>query len=209
MTTVIAQVIVYGSCSRDPDDDDRFGPEQRRVEITLNPTIHTDPTTMSMDQRKQWIEGFWQRIRPDMKHNRNWQCEFCEKPARETVWMWASWMKISPPRLKCYIHNICNAARGPCSEQLDELNSEMGRITGCPLNGLAREAKSLINGQQKFPLSSSCAVCHNEMKESRKNLKQCSKCELTRYCSVGCQRADWKRHKECCQVVTEVEWHWA
>ena len=31
-------------------------------------------------------------------------------------------------------------------------------------------------------------------------LFQCSNCKLVRYCSVDCQRGDWKRHKSTCKA---------
>lgn len=30
---------------------------------------------------------------------------------------------------------------------------------------------------------------------------QCSSCKLVRYCSVSCQKEDWKRHKGMCKRV--------
>ncbi|KAJ6536004.1 hypothetical protein DFH09DRAFT_98790 [Mycena vulgaris] len=204
MTTLELLVIVYGSCSRDPNNEDRFGPEQRRVEIKLNPTIPASATTGI--QKYRWLQSFLLKIANDTKHNRNWRCEFCTKHAREISWMNASWLHLTPPRANCYVHNLCNTVDGPCAEQLRQANFEMGRATGCPPTNLPRATKP--KGQKEYPMSSSCAVCHNPADESRRNLKQCAKCELTRYCSVDCQRADWSRHKECCKTVKEVQWHW-
>ncbi len=42
-----------------------------------------------------------------------------------------------------------------------------------------------------------CAHCG---KKSANKLKRCSKCKLTFYCTVDCQRADWKRHKIGCAL---------
>ncbi|KAJ6617517.1 hypothetical protein B0H10DRAFT_1797148 [Mycena sp. CBHHK59/15] len=158
-----------------------------------------------MAKKHVWLQQYLMKIRIDMKHNRNWRCEFCRKHARETVWMNASWMHLTPPRANSYVHSVCDAGSGPCSEQLREANAEMGRLTGCPPTTLDRIPK--VKGEN-YPMSASCAVCHNETEESRKTLKQCSRCELTRYCSVDCQRTDWSRHKDCCKVVKEVKWHW-
>lgn len=42
----------------------------------------------------------------------------------------------------------------------------------------------------------SCAVCNKE-----ETLKLCSKCHTVKYCSVECQRSDWKENKlTCCSV---------
>ncbi|KAJ7318197.1 hypothetical protein DFH08DRAFT_917638 [Mycena albidolilacea] len=158
-----------------------------------------------MEKKSLWLQDFLRKIGPDMKHNRNWRCEFCKTHARETVWMNASWMHLSPPRANSYVHNICDAGAGPCAEQVYQSSAEMARLSGVPPS--PRPPPKLYS-EEKFPLSSSCAVCNNDTEKSRKNLKQCAKCELTRYCSVDCQRTDWSRHKVCCKAVKEVKWHW-
>ena len=33
-------------------------------------------------------------------------------------------------------------------------------------------------------------------------LKDCSKCKFAKYCSVACQKADWKNHKEPCRTLS-------
>ncbi|KAJ6460978.1 hypothetical protein C8R45DRAFT_536450 [Mycena sanguinolenta] len=204
MATAEILVIVYGSCARDPENDERYGSEQRRVEITLRPTLPASATTPF--KKHQWLWTFLEKLGPDMKHNRNWRCEFCKTRAREAYWMSASWSHLTPPRTISYVHNVCDAGTGPCAEQLKQLHTAMGQETGCPPRTFPR--LNLPPGSDKFPLSGSCAVCHDETEKSRKNLKQCSRCELTRYCSVDCQRADWNRHKVCCAAVKEVKWHW-
>ncbi|KAF7377834.1 MYND-type domain-containing protein [Mycena sanguinolenta] len=200
MATAEILVIVYGSCARDPENDERYGAEQRRVEITLRPTLPSSATTPA--KREQWLWTFLPNLALDMKHNRNWRCEFCKNRARETYWMNAPWMHLNPPRVVSYVHHVCDAGAGPCAERLRQINAEVARQTGLP------PAANLPPTDQVFPLSASCAVCHNETEKSRKNLKQCSRCELTRYCGVDCQRADWRRHKVCCAAVKEVKWHW-
>ncbi|KAJ7025593.1 hypothetical protein C8F04DRAFT_1128054 [Mycena alexandri] len=145
-------------------------------------------------------------IRTDMKHSRNWRCEFCTKSARETVWMNASWMHLPEPRANSYVHHVCDAAIGPCADKLRAVDAEMARMSGLPPTGSLPPVPKPKG--TKFPMSSSCAVCNNETSESRKSLKQCAKCQLTRYCSVECQRSDWPRHKACCKVVKEVKWIW-
>jgi hypothetical protein len=73
---------------------------------------------------------------------------------------------------------VCDGGEGPCYERLREVNAQLGRATGSPPSMIPR----IRRGQAKYPLSSSCAVCHNEEDSSRRNLKQCARCELTRYC---------------------------
>ena len=43
--------------------------------------------------------------------------------------------------------------------------------------------------------------CINCMKDSKEiKLQSCSKCHLAQYCSVDCQRKNWKEHKELCSL---------
>ncbi|KAI0762020.1 hypothetical protein BD413DRAFT_587163 [Trametes elegans] len=39
-----------------------------------------------------------------------------------------------------------------------------------------------------------CAVCYEDA------TRVCAACKYTRYCSVQCQKADWKTHKKGCQM---------
>ncbi|KAJ7717968.1 hypothetical protein B0H16DRAFT_1229213, partial [Mycena metata] len=160
----------------------------------------------SIEKKHQWWTTFRRSIGTDMKHSRNWRCEFCTKSARETVWMNASWMHLPEPRATSYVHHVCDAAIGPCADKLRAVDAEMARMSGLPPTGSLPPVPKPKG--TKFPMSSSCAVCNNETSESRKSLKQCAKCQLTRYCSVECQRSDWPRHKACCKVVKEVKWIW-
>lgn len=50
--------------------------------------------------------------------------------------------------------------------------------------------ESLINFKRLY----ACAKCHNVTKP----LLQCTRCHDARYCSKGCQKADWKTHKAHC-----------
>ncbi|KAF8218181.1 hypothetical protein K438DRAFT_1557428, partial [Mycena galopus ATCC 62051] len=122
--------IVYGSSSDDPDDDDRFGPDQRRLEITLNPILPANATTPK--KKLKWLDGFFWNISRDMKHTANWYCEFCGEEAQEIVKMNATWMYLDPSRAKSYIHSVCDANIGPCAEVLRVMDVEMARMSGFP-----------------------------------------------------------------------------
>ncbi|KAF7368837.1 MYND-type domain-containing protein [Mycena venus] len=187
MTTVELLVIMYGSWANDPEGDERFGRNQRRVEITLNPILPADFATT------------------DVKHTSDWHCEFCTKPVQETIWMNASWLHLTPPRLVSYVHNVCDAGTGPCAEQVRQLNTYGAGMSGSPLVSVWPPKE---NEEVQFLLSSSCAFCNNETEESCQSLQRCSKCRLIRYCSIGCQRKDWTRHKMCCKVVQEAKTKW-
>ena len=44
-----------------------------------------------------------------------------------------------------------------------------------------------------------CQVCHISS-----NIKGCSKCHVSYYCSVDCQKQDWTSHKPICQAITNT-----
>ena len=48
-------------------------------------------------------------------------------------------------------------------------------------------------------------VCFNfkHPPKEGEELKQCSRCHLTRYCSVQCQKKDWDFHRFACSVVAK------
>ncbi|KAJ6587146.1 hypothetical protein DFH09DRAFT_869407, partial [Mycena vulgaris] len=50
--------------------------------------------------------------------------------------------------------------------------------------------------------STQCAKCSKQ--DDAESFKQCSRCKKTIYCSVDCQRADWKSHKtQCAPALAE------
>lgn len=47
--------------------------------------------------------------------------------------------------------------------------------------------------------SNSCAACgKKESPRDGTKLQKCARCQKAKYCSVGCQRADWPKHKKWC-----------
>ena len=48
-------------------------------------------------------------------------------------------------------------------------------------------------------------VCSNYKRPPKEGgeLKRCSRCQITRYCSVQCQRKDWDFHRFACSVVAK------
>jgi hypothetical protein len=76
---VILTVILYGSSSRDPSDiEERFSNaiEQRRLELQLRPRIPIE-SAGSMESKTRWMDRFLKELGIDVKHSRNWRCEFC------------------------------------------------------------------------------------------------------------------------------------
>ena len=45
-----------------------------------------------------------------------------------------------------------------------------------------------------------CAACEKK-KSAELKLQKCSRCTSVRYCSVACQKQDWKAHKPRCQEI--------
>ena len=54
-------------------------------------------------------------------------------------------------------------------------------------------------------LNSVYSVCSNckQPPKKREDLKRCSRCQFTRYCSELCQRKDWDFHRFACSVVAK------
>lgn len=50
-------------------------------------------------------------------------------------------------------------------------------------------------------------IC-NKCKVIKPDIKQCSGCKMVRYCSLECQKSDWKNHKPCCLSHRTEESHW-
>ena len=46
-----------------------------------------------------------------------------------------------------------------------------------------------------------CASCS----KSYKTLKRCGRCKKVKYCSVACQKDDWKNHKTQCKVEQDID----
>ncbi|KIY63297.1 hypothetical protein CYLTODRAFT_360210 [Cylindrobasidium torrendii FP15055 ss-10] len=210
-TEVALTIIIYGSSSRDPGNfEERFagsGWEQRRLELQLRPRIPAHATA-SMDAKNKWMHDFLMSIGPDAKHSRNWRCEFCRKFARETVWQMASWLHLPQPMFTAYVHNMCDAKVGDCADALEEVDNMMAAQQGAPKSNVRRRMADRSADDPQYPMSATCAVCNNEDVASRKNLMQCGKCKVVRYCSGQCQKDDWKRHKTFCKTVTDVKWVW-
>ncbi|KAJ3918399.1 hypothetical protein F5877DRAFT_42656 [Lentinula edodes] len=179
-TEVDLTVIVYGSCSRDPSDmEERFSKdeqEQRRLEVYLRPVIPASQMYTVSDRRNA-IRPYVLSIQIDLKHNRPWRCEFCTKFARESVWMTSEWLQLKTPSMVSYVHLVCNSEIGECAQTLSAINSEMQSLAGAP----PRPLPKLSRNGTKYPMAASCVNCNNEAKESRKHLKQCNRCKITRY----------------------------
>jgi len=61
---------------------------------------------------------------------------------------------------------------------------------------IRQRLQASITGTSKEIKKCAHKDCHNS-----ENLKKCSACLVFAYCSVSCQRSDWKTHKTICPVV--------
>ncbi|CAJ2504881.1 Uu.00g122750.m01.CDS01 [Anthostomella pinea] len=43
-----------------------------------------------------------------------------------------------------------------------------------------------------------CNTCGGKKGKNGAELKKCSRCSKTKYCSVECQKEDWSKHRKTC-----------
>ncbi|RDX56694.1 hypothetical protein K466DRAFT_481374 [Polyporus arcularius HHB13444] len=141
----------------------------------------------------------------DVKHSKNWMCEYCGASARETHIVTNSWHHLEPPKLVVYIHYVCDMDQRHVLDGLrmthDMHNlANMGRLGPFPTSFPPKQPGVT------YPLAGSCACCErDETANDPGNLKKCSQCKLTRYCSNECQKKDWPRHKVTCNKIFSVK----
>ncbi|EIN07524.1 hypothetical protein PUNSTDRAFT_136202 [Punctularia strigosozonata HHB-11173 SS5] len=187
-----------------------YGSDQKRLELKLAPRLpqHDMPIVPGGGEREEYVQALLRRIMFSIKHSGSWQCEFCGKPARETVIQFNSWLRLTPPRAVAYLHAICSSDPGPCRTTFDAIDLRMGLMSGHPLRApqyVPREPG------QVFPLLAACASCEEEKTADintpgKTSLMRCSGCKVTRYCGKACQREDWRVHKEFCKILKSARW---
>ncbi|EAR99605.1 Serine/Threonine kinase domain protein (macronuclear) [Tetrahymena thermophila SB210] len=64
------------------------------------------------------------------------------------------------------------------------------------------ESKSIQNSQSSQSKNTNTKLCQN-CKQQDKKVSSCAGCKEVYYCSVECQKADWKNHKKPCQIKQE------
>ena len=70
---------------------------------------------------------------------------------------------------------------------------------------ILRKFLDTVNIDSDDDLSSVYSVCSNCKRppENGEELKRCSRCQITRYCSIQCQRKNWDFHRFACSVVAK------
>mmetsp|Transcript_1938 Transcript_1938/g.2863 ORF Transcript_1938/g.2863 Transcript_1938/m.2863 type:complete len:100 (+) Transcript_1938:990-1289(+) len=73
----------------------------------------------------------------------------------------------------------------------------------CNDNNLTGEIRRDVCERHRASPFAPCGHRSCQEKEKKvKGFRNCSRCKRIAYCSKECQRADWKRHKEECAVVS-------
>ena len=70
-------------------------------------------------------------------------------------------------------------------------------------NGSGGSFSSSSSNRISNTSSNCCILCGESPDCAAIVLSKCGKCKQAQYCSVGCQRAHWKLHKQQCCVVTK------
>lgn len=63
-------------------------------------------------------------------------------------------------------------------------------------------SKTLFLASYRVPNSHFCSGCPDGAKKLRIGLPLCNQCYSVAYCSRGCQKADWSKHKTLCQIIS-------
>ncbi|KAJ6495965.1 hypothetical protein DFH09DRAFT_343755 [Mycena vulgaris] len=181
-----------------------FGCDGRRCEVLLLKEIPAQAQT-NVALLDGWAQKSVMAIGYDMKHTQRWDCEICGKPARE------SWMdprpslRLSEPLVVLHIHHLCEADGGACHTAVETRARELAIKAGGMLPASSVHLPKPPG--PAIPLASSCAKCQREETGTPGfAIRRCSKCKLTRYCSVECQTEDWPRHGKICKTIKEVKW---
>ena len=71
-------------------------------------------------------------------------------------------------------------------------------------NKIARR-KYIKKAIPELMIHTQCNYC--KISEKGCSMKQCGRCKMIRYCSVECQKSDWKQHKKTCSASTNISLH--
>lgn len=78
--------------------------------------------------------------------------------------------------------------------------AEGGGASSSSASSSGASSSSASSGVQDDTAKITCTQCGAE-----DNLKKCSQCQTTQYCSKECQNADWPKHKRVCNKLKEAK----
>ncbi|PIL24064.1 hypothetical protein GSI_13815 [Ganoderma sinense ZZ0214-1] len=172
-----------------------YGWDERRVMVRFHLPKDRDP---------ERIQTALRYVGRDVKHSKNWTCEFCGKPSRETHVQTMFWHHLDPPRVIVYIHYVCDMDKPHVQAGLTEYHNMMDSVNQGHLGPMPDFPPPKPSGLV-YPLAGSCACCERDATAAdTADMKKCSKCKLTRYCGAECQKKDWPRHKVACGQIYSV-----
>ena len=116
---------------------------------------------------------------------------------------------VASPRVSVDSH----LEKSGCMERTPIVSEQQGHLTvedqfQLDLNELSSDASSVSSFDSdddvdackfNFEMPDICASCN--MGPPEVTLKKCTRCKLSKYCSVQCQKDNWKEHKFACSIV--------
>ncbi|KAL1948727.1 hypothetical protein VTO73DRAFT_10533 [Trametes versicolor] len=156
-----------------------------------------------MDRDPDRLHAATRGLIRDVKHSRNWRCEFCGRFSRESQVQTSTGLRADPPRMVMFIHNICDHDRKTCFRKLKAVYRYCARIDRRPPLPLPPPAPKPRN--MVYPRAGSCVGCQKDSTLLGEQ-QRCERCNLSRYCSIKCQKDDWPRHRETCERICFVSY---
>ncbi|KAI0353883.1 hypothetical protein OH77DRAFT_1426710 [Trametes cingulata] len=158
---------------------------------------------LPMDRDIQRLHRATRGLIRDVKHSRNWRCEFCGRFSRETQVQTNTWVSIDPPRMLMFMHHICDHDRARCFLAMEHIHIELLQLDGRPPERLPPPPEKPRN--MVYPRAGSCVGCQKDGSLPG-TLLRCEGCDLSRYCSLKCLEDDKPRHQETCERICSVTW---
>jgi len=142
------------------------------------------------DKEKQdFIQVLVDRYHPKVMAERSWGCISCGRQATD------------------FVHSPTYSLNDASSLAVNNLLLAVCPARACQVHAASMMDASKKNMAQKFGLESvgpEMLMCRNcyQLKETR--FQRCGRCKGPPYCSVQCQKADWRRHKSHCDGRVEA-----
>ncbi|KAI0641405.1 hypothetical protein C8Q79DRAFT_990710 [Trametes meyenii] len=147
---------------------------------------------LPMDHDVQRLHDATRGLMRDVKHSRNWRCEFCGDFSRETQVQTVTRASVNPPRVIMSMHHICDHDKDACFKQMEKIHQEVQRLEGLPPSPLPRPPRKPLPPTKAYnppktprrtdwtyPRAGSCAGCQTDS-SLLGVLQACEKCHLTR-----------------------------